>query len=50
MAEVEEELLNMGEEVNEELEHMVDGVDEDEELNEDLEKDLDGITLEVHCK
>ena len=43
MAEVEEEMLHMDEEVNgepAEVEHM-------DELNEDLEKDLDGIAIEV---
>ena len=50
MAEVEEEMLHMDEEVNEELLRMnwepaeVEHVDE---LNEDLEKDLDGIAIEV---
>ena len=43
MAEVEDEMLHMDEEVNgepAEVEHM-------DELNEDLEKDLDGIAIEV---
>ena len=43
MAEVEEEMLHMDEEVNgepAEVEHM-------DELNEDMEKDLDGIAIEV---
>ena len=50
MAEVEDEMLHMDEEVNEELLRMnwepaeVEHVDE---LNEDLEKDLDGIAIEV---
>ena len=50
MAEVEEEMLCMDDEVNEELLRMnwepaeVEHVDE---LNEGLEKDLDGIAIEV---
>ena len=43
MAEVEDEMLHMDEEVNgepAEVGHM-------DELNEDLEKDLDGIAIEV---
>ena len=50
MAEVEEEMLHMDEEVNEELLRMNGEpaeVEHMDELNEDMEKDLDGIAIEV---
>ena len=50
MAEVEEEMLCMDDEVNEELLRMNGEpaeVEHMDELNEDLEKDLDGIAIEV---
>ena len=50
MAEVEEEMLCMGDEVNEELLRMNGEpaeVEHMDELNEDMEKDLDGIAIEV---
>ena len=50
MAEVEDEMLHMDEEVNEELSRMngeLAEVEHMDELNEDLEKDLDGIAIEV---
>ena len=50
MAEVEDEMLHMDEEVNEELLRMNGEpaeVEHMDELNEDLEKDLDGIAIEV---
>ena len=50
MAEVEEEMLCMDDEVNEELLRMNGEpaeVEHMDELNEDMEKDLDGIAIEV---
>ena len=50
MAEVEEEMLYMDDEVNEELLRMNGEpaeVEHMDELNEDMEKDLDGIAIEV---
>ena len=50
MAEVEDEMLHMDEEVNEELLRMNGEpaeVEHMDELNEDMEKDLGGIAIEV---